>query len=153
MWRKWTSKEGHSLALLVKIDLYFLFLQEGRGCGGGFVSLLTARTEAEWFVCCDRFSSITLPFLSFRTVACSIYVFCFDYFDCVFQLFYSFFKSMIGKDLKIELKNDLIITGTLLSVDQYLNFKLKDIHVDDEENFPHMVPFLFFLFSFLSALK
>mmetsp|Transcript_29617 Transcript_29617/g.40902 ORF Transcript_29617/g.40902 Transcript_29617/m.40902 type:complete len:97 (-) Transcript_29617:164-454(-) len=55
------------------------------------------------------------------------------------MLFYSFFKSMVGKDITVELKNDLEITGTLVSVDQYLNFKLKDIHVKDEENFPHMI--------------
>ena len=30
-----------------------------------------------------------------------------------------------------------------MSVDQYLNFKLKDIHVHEEEKFPHMVDFFF----------
>lgn len=36
-----------------------------------------------------------------------------------FQLFYSFFKSLIGKDVVVELKNDLryaITTALLLSV-------------------------------------
>ena len=45
------------------------------------------------------------------------------------MLFYSFFKSLIGKDVVLELKNDLRIAGTLHSVDQYLNFKLTDITV------------------------
>ena len=47
------------------------------------------------------------------------------------MLFYSFFKSLVGKDVVLELKNDLSIAGTLHSVDQYLNFKLTDITVLD----------------------
>ena len=43
------------------------------------------------------------------------------------MLFYSFFKSLVGKDVVVELKNDLSICGTLHSVDQYLNIKLTDI--------------------------
>jgi U6 snRNA-associated Sm-like protein LSm2 len=39
------------------------------------------------------------------------------------MLFYSFFKSLVGKDVVVELKNDLCICGTLHSVDQYLNIK------------------------------
>ena len=61
---------------------------------------------------------------------------------CVFtvlQLFYSFFKSLVGKDVVVELKNDLSICGTLHSVDQYLNIKLTDISVTDPEKYPHMV--------------
>ncbi|XP_075859600.1 U6 snRNA-associated Sm-like protein LSm2 isoform X3 [Microcebus murinus] len=34
------------------------------------------------------------------------------------SLFYSFFKSLVGKDVVVELKNDLSICGTLHSVDQ-----------------------------------
>ena len=34
------------------------------------------------------------------------------------MLFYSFFKSLVGKDVVVELKNDLAIAGTLHSVDQ-----------------------------------
>ena len=47
----------------------------------------------------------------------------------------------------IELKNDLAIRGTLHSVDQYLNIKLHDVRVEDEEKYPHMVrlPFLILL--------
>jgi small nuclear ribonucleoprotein (snRNP)-like protein len=46
---------------------------------------------------------------------------------------------LIGQTLIIELKNDLTIEGTLYSVDQFLNLKLKDIKVRDEEKYPHMV--------------
>mmetsp|Transcript_12014 Transcript_12014/g.33864 ORF Transcript_12014/g.33864 Transcript_12014/m.33864 type:complete len:97 (+) Transcript_12014:261-551(+) len=55
------------------------------------------------------------------------------------MLFYSFFKSLVGKQITVELKNDLAIVGTLVSVDQYLNFKLKDISVTEEDRFPHMI--------------
>uniref|UniRef100_A0A3B4VH79 Smx5 n=1 Tax=Seriola dumerili TaxID=41447 RepID=A0A3B4VH79_SERDU len=55
------------------------------------------------------------------------------------MLFYSFFKSLVGKDVVVELKNDLSICGTLHSVDQYLNIKLTDISVTDPEKYPHMV--------------
>lgn len=41
--------------------------------------------------------------------------------------------------MTVELKNDLAITGTLKSVDQFLNIKLDDIMVVDEERYPHMV--------------
>uniref|UniRef100_A0A8C9ULX0 U6 snRNA-associated Sm-like protein LSm2 n=1 Tax=Spermophilus dauricus TaxID=99837 RepID=A0A8C9ULX0_SPEDA len=54
-------------------------------------------------------------------------------------LFYSFFKSLVGKDVVVELKNDLSICGTLHSVDQYLNIKLTDISVTDPEKYPHML--------------
>ncbi|VDK57172.1 unnamed protein product [Anisakis simplex] len=55
------------------------------------------------------------------------------------KLFYSFFKSLVGKDVVVELKNDLSICGTLHSVDQYLNMKLTDISVGDSERYPHML--------------
>mmetsp|Transcript_8849 Transcript_8849/g.12193 ORF Transcript_8849/g.12193 Transcript_8849/m.12193 type:complete len:99 (+) Transcript_8849:59-355(+) len=55
------------------------------------------------------------------------------------MLFYSFFKSLVGKEIIVELKNDLCIQGTLHSVDQYLNIKLKDITVLDEDKYPHMM--------------
>ncbi len=71
------------------------------------------------------------------------------------------FKRLIGKVVVIELKNDLELRGTLHSVDQvcmdviraavplltlnvqYLNFKLTDVSVVDEERFPHMVCILY----------
>ncbi len=34
------------------------------------------------------------------------------------MLFYSFFKTLVGKQITVELKNDLAIVGTLHSVDQ-----------------------------------
>ncbi|KAI8825684.1 Sm-D1 protein, partial [Fimicolochytrium jonesii] len=54
-------------------------------------------------------------------------------------LFYSFFKTLVGKTVTVELKNDLQIQGTLVSVDQFLNIKLDDIQVLDEQKFPHMM--------------
>ena len=44
----------------------------------------------------------------------------------------------MGKDVVVELKNDLSICGTLHSVDQYLNIKLTDISVTDPDKHPHM---------------
>ena len=40
------------------------------------------------------------------------------------MLFYSFFKSLVGKDVVVELKNDLSICGTLHSVDQVTHLHL-----------------------------
>ncbi|KAJ2455899.1 hypothetical protein EV183_000515 [Coemansia sp. RSA 2336] len=45
----------------------------------------------------------------------------------------------VGQQVTVELKNDLAIRGTLESVDQFLNFKLKDIKVVDAERYPHML--------------
>mmetsp|Transcript_8360 Transcript_8360/g.21557 ORF Transcript_8360/g.21557 Transcript_8360/m.21557 type:complete len:94 (-) Transcript_8360:906-1187(-) len=55
------------------------------------------------------------------------------------MLFYSFFKTLTGKEVTVELKNDLAITGTLHSVDQYLNIKLNNIKVVDEVKHPHLM--------------
>lgn len=55
------------------------------------------------------------------------------------MLFYSFFKTMVGKEVVVELKNDLSISGVLHSVDQYLNIKMTDVKCTDEQRFPHMV--------------
>ncbi|KAF9099675.1 U6 snRNA-associated Sm-like protein LSm2 [Mortierella sp. GBA35] len=54
-------------------------------------------------------------------------------------LFYSFFKTLVGQPVTVELKNDLAITGVLVSVDQFLNIKLDNIKVVDEERYPHML--------------
>lgn len=59
--------------------------------------------------------------------------------SCAAQLFYSFFKTLIGREIVVELKNDVCIRGTLHSVDQFLNIKLHDIKVTDEAKYPHMV--------------
>ena len=77
------------------------------------------------------------------------------------MLFFSFFKTLVGKEVVVELKNgacspahtllnpqfltmnsgrtDLAVRGTLHSVDQYLNIKLLNVSVEDSTNFPHMV--------------
>ncbi|CAO3610320.1 unnamed protein product [Cunninghamella blakesleeana] len=55
------------------------------------------------------------------------------------MLFYSFFKTLVDQQVTVELKNNLAITGTLKSVDQFLNIKLDNIKVVDEERYPHMV--------------
>ena len=39
----------------------------------------------------------------------------------------------------MELKNDLSIKGILKSVDQFLNIKLDDITVLEEQKYPHLV--------------
>ncbi|GAM19094.1 hypothetical protein SAMD00019534_022690, partial [Acytostelium subglobosum LB1] len=54
-------------------------------------------------------------------------------------LFYSFYKTLVGKEITVELKNDLSITGYLQSVDQYLNIKLKDVRVEEEDKYPYML--------------
>ncbi|KAG5175218.1 Sm-like protein LSm2 [Tribonema minus] len=54
------------------------------------------------------------------------------------MLFYSFFKTLVGKEVAVELKNDVSLTGTLHSVDQYLNVKLTGVKVVDEERFPQL---------------
>ncbi|KAJ1984742.1 U6 snRNA-associated Sm-like protein LSm2 [Dimargaris cristalligena] len=55
------------------------------------------------------------------------------------MLFYSFFKTLVGQAVTVELKNDLSVTGTLVSVDQFLNIKLDNIRVDNESENPHMM--------------
>lgn len=55
------------------------------------------------------------------------------------QLFFSYFKDLVEKEVTVELKNDLAIAGTLHSVDQYLNIKLENTRVVDQDKHPHMV--------------
>ncbi len=55
------------------------------------------------------------------------------------MLFYSFFKTLVGKEVAVELKNDVVLTGILLSVDQYLNIKLSNVSVVDGEKYPQLV--------------
>jgi small nuclear ribonucleoprotein (snRNP)-like protein len=54
-------------------------------------------------------------------------------------LFYSFFKTLVGKEVAVELKNDVELTGKLHSVDQYLNVKLEDVQVVKKERYPQLV--------------
>ncbi|RXH86534.1 hypothetical protein DVH24_021807 [Malus domestica] len=53
-------------------------------------------------------------------------------------LFFSYFKELVGREVTVELKNDLAIRGTLHSVDQYLNIKLENTRVVDQDKYPHM---------------
>ncbi|EFP90094.1 hypothetical protein MJO28_007850 [Puccinia striiformis f. sp. tritici] len=55
------------------------------------------------------------------------------------MLIFSVFKTLTGQEVTIELKNDLAIQGTLASVDQFLNLKLENIKVLDQERHPHMM--------------
>ncbi|KAL0561660.1 hypothetical protein IC582_002100 [Cucumis melo] len=55
------------------------------------------------------------------------------------MLFFSYFKDLVGREVTVELKNDLAIRGTLHSVDQYLNIKLENTRVVDQEKYPHMM--------------
>lgn len=55
------------------------------------------------------------------------------------MLFASYFKTLVGKEVTVELKNDLCITGILHSVDQFLNVKLTNTKVVNEAKYPHMV--------------
>ena len=48
------------------------------------------------------------------------------------------FKTLVGKEICIELKNDVVLTGVLLSVDQYLNIKLQNVQVVDSERYPQL---------------
>eukprot|EP01059_Diplonema_ambulator_P006907 TRINITY_DN1647_c0_g1_i1.p1 TRINITY_DN1647_c0_g1~~TRINITY_DN1647_c0_g1_i1.p1 ORF type:complete len:122 (+),score=20.89 TRINITY_DN1647_c0_g1_i1:1894-2259(+) len=56
------------------------------------------------------------------------------------MLFHSFFKSLEKKgnvDVIVELKNGMALRGVLVSVDQYLNLKLGNVHVD-QKKYPQM---------------
>ncbi|XP_042007331.1 BTB/POZ and MATH domain-containing protein 2-like [Salvia splendens] len=55
------------------------------------------------------------------------------------RLFFSYFKDLVGREVTVELKNDLAIRGTLHSVDQYLNIKLENTRVVDQDKYPHML--------------
>mmetsp|Transcript_13084 Transcript_13084/g.15800 ORF Transcript_13084/g.15800 Transcript_13084/m.15800 type:complete len:94 (-) Transcript_13084:567-848(-) len=55
------------------------------------------------------------------------------------MLFYSYFKTLVDKEVVVELKNDLAIAGTLHSVDQYLNIKLENTRVVNQSRYPHMM--------------
>lgn len=44
----------------------------------------------------------------------------------------------MGKEIAVELKNDVVLRGTLHSVDQYLNVKLLQVAVVDKEKYPQL---------------
>ncbi len=54
------------------------------------------------------------------------------------MIFFSFFKTLVGKEVAVEMKNDIVMTGLLVSVDQYLNVKLKNVNVVDAHNHPQL---------------
>jgi U6 snRNA-associated Sm-like protein LSm2 len=55
------------------------------------------------------------------------------------QIFLSFFKTLVGKEVAVELKNNVVLTGTLHSVDQYLNIKLIHVTVVNAEQYPQLI--------------
>ncbi|KAL0391052.1 UNVERIFIED_CONTAM: Sm-like protein LSM2 [Sesamum calycinum] len=57
---------------------------------------------------------------------------------CV-QLFLSYFRDIVGREVIVEMKEDLAFRGTLHAVDQYLNFKLVNTTVHDPLNHPEML--------------
>jgi len=46
---------------------------------------------------------------------------------------------LVGKEIAVELKNDVVLTGNLHSVDQYLNVKLTDVQVVDKNRYPQLL--------------
>jgi U6 snRNA-associated Sm-like protein LSm2 len=56
----------------------------------------------------------------------------------VSQIFLSFFKTLVGKEVAVELKNNVVITGTLHSVDQYLNIKLIHVSIVQPDLYPQL---------------
>lgn len=55
------------------------------------------------------------------------------------MLFYSFFKTLESKTVTVELKNDIQIRGVLHSVDQFLNCKLLNVEILNNESNPHLL--------------
>lgn len=58
------------------------------------------------------------------------------------MLFYSFFKTLVGKEVAVELKNDIVMMGILVSVDQYLNIKLSNVSIVNADKYPQLVSFI-----------
>ena len=54
------------------------------------------------------------------------------------MLFFEFFQTQVGKQVVVELKNDVKIQGELEAVDQFLNIKIKKVRVLDEKDYPHL---------------
>jgi small nuclear ribonucleoprotein (snRNP)-like protein len=65
------------------------------------------------------------------------------------MLFFSFFKTLVGKEVAVELKNEIVLTGILVSVDQYLNIKLSNVSVVDSNKYPQLVHLEFSIFLVL----
>lgn len=50
------------------------------------------------------------------------------------MLFYTFFKTQLGKEVRIRLKNDVLFTGVLESVDMFLNLRLRSVTGTQEQH-------------------
>lgn len=46
---------------------------------------------------------------------------------------------MEGKIVTVELKNNLLLRGILVAVDQYLNIKLENVEVVEKNKYPQLV--------------
>ncbi|CAI8614161.1 unnamed protein product [Vicia faba] len=75
----------------------------------------------------------------FSTTTTGFFAFTLYKFILAKMLFFSYFKDLVGREVTVELKNDLAIRGTLHSVDQYLNIKLENTRVVDQDKYPHML--------------
>lgn len=49
---------------------------------------------------------------------------------------------MVGKEVAVELKNDIVMMGILVSVDQYLNIKLSNVSIVNADKYPQLVSFI-----------
>lgn len=54
------------------------------------------------------------------------------------MLFFSFFKTLVNEQVQVELRNGVILKGTLTSVVQYLNVKLNNIIVYEGVKYPQL---------------
>eukprot|EP00630_Chrysocystis_fragilis_P000597 CAMPEP_0197395216 /NCGR_PEP_ID=MMETSP1165-20131217/6500_1 /TAXON_ID=284809 /ORGANISM="Chrysocystis fragilis, Strain CCMP3189" /LENGTH=148 /DNA_ID=CAMNT_0042920967 /DNA_START=31 /DNA_END=472 /DNA_ORIENTATION=+ len=54
------------------------------------------------------------------------------------MIFYSIFKTLVGHEVAVELKNDVAIVGKLHNIDQYLNVKLLEAKVVDPQRYPQL---------------
>ena len=75
---------------------------------------------------------IPIPHANFTTHTFAIQ------FSLFAQIFLSFFKTLVGKEIAVELKNDVVLTGTLHSVDQYLNIKLLNVSIVNPQKYPQL---------------
>ena len=50
------------------------------------------------------------------------------------------------------MKNGIVLTGTLVSVDQYLNVKLSSVNVVDTDRYPQLVRFTLIAFNYVPSL-
>ena len=106
------------------LRFYFCFCTE---CWGG------SQKQQRRTTC--SFVGFVLFLLCFFAFFCAQLLHCSNYFilfavGCILNmLFYSFFKTLVGKQVVVELKNNMCLSGTLHSVDQYLNVKLEGVAV------------------------